>query len=304
MLKTISATFVLMLALAAPAIASADAGVDPARAADPTIHQIYAAADSGKLSEADAMIARVLRAHPSSAKAHFVHAELLVKEGQLAAARSELDQARVLAPDLPFAKPEAVAGLVRALEPLSAPRASLQSAFSGAATPTPAAATPSILPTALTVLALVVAGIVLLRSLMRRNAPGRSPTWGGNAAAPSYAGYGPGFGSAQPPQPMAAAPVGGGGMGLGGALATGAAMGLGAVAVEEAVRHFAGGTGGYGDRQGFFGRDDAGVGRYDRDPAFANNLGPDTNADMGGNDFGISDASSWDSGGGGDDNSW
>ena len=34
-------------------------------------------------------------------------------------------------------------------------------------------------------------------------------------------------------------------------------------------------------------------------PAFANDLGPDTSDDLGGSDFGISDAGSWDNGGGG-----
>jgi hypothetical protein len=79
--------------------------------------------------------------------------------------------------------------------------------------------------------------------------------------------------------------------GLGGALMTGAAMGLGAVAVEEAVRHFS-----HRDDRA----DDEFSRRIDR-PAFGSNLGPDTNADMGGNDFGITDAGSWDSGGGGVD---
>ena len=77
---------------------------------------------------------------------------------------------------------------------------------------------------------------------------------------------------------------------------TGAAMGLGAVAVEEAVRHFT-----HRDD-----RTDDELSRHNHQPAFANNLGPDTNADMGGNDFGIVDAGSWDSGDGGVDsnNDW
>ncbi|SEB25456.1 hypothetical protein [Variovorax sp. YR216] len=101
-----------------------------------------------------------------------------------------------------------------------------------------------------------------------------------------------------PPQPAPA-----GGMGIGGALATGAAMGLGAMAVEEAVRHIS-----HRDESsdGFrsVGRDDSDD-RRGHSPAFANDLGPDLDPNMGGNDFGISDSSSWDSGGsdssGGDD---
>ena len=76
-------------------------------------------------------------------------------------------------------------------------------------------------------------------------------------------------------------------MGLGSALATGAAVGLGAVAVEAAVRHFA-----HRDEQ----RDDARL-LPNHSPAFANNLGPDTDRELGGTDFGITDTDSWDSGG-------
>ena len=83
-------------------------------------------------------------------------------------------------------------------------------------------------------------------------------------------------------------------MGLGGALATGAAMGLGAMAVEEAVQHFTHRNERSGGLQSF-GRDDGDV-RRGQSPAFANDLGPDLNPDLGGNDFGISDSSSWDSG--------
>jgi hypothetical protein len=82
-----------------------------------------------------------------------------------------------------------------------------------------------------------------------------------------------------------AGPAGGGlGSGILGGLATGAAVGAGMVAGEELMRHFTEGGS----------RNAASV------PAGGWDAAPD---DMGGNDFGIADDSSWDdtTGGGGDD---
>jgi hypothetical protein len=39
---------------------------------DPTVHQIYEAASSGHLDQAQQMMDEVLRDHPNSAKAHYV----------------------------------------------------------------------------------------------------------------------------------------------------------------------------------------------------------------------------------------
>ncbi|MEJ8810827.1 hypothetical protein WKW77_07085 [Variovorax ureilyticus] len=300
MSKPLAAALALTFALAAPTLAFADAesGAPYSQKGDPSIHQIYEAASAGRLSDADAMIAKVLKDYPSSAKAHFVHAELLAKEGRSAAARSELSRARELAPDLPFAKPEAIAGLVRALEQPAAQRSSAAPAAYGHVAP--ASTAPSLLPKVMLLLALMGAGALLLRHLMRRNMPA-APAWNsGGSVAPSYGGgYVPGYGNGQPMPPQ---PAPAGGMGLGGALATGAAMGLGAMAVEEAVRHFSR-RDDRSDRFQSFGRDDSSDSRGHA-PAFANDLGPELDPNMGGNDFGISDASSWDSGdsgSGGDD---
>ena len=76
--------------------------------AEPTINQIYEAAQSGKLDLAQTMVQQVLIAHPNSAKAHFAEAELLAKQGRAANSQAELSTAERLAPGLPFAKPAAV----------------------------------------------------------------------------------------------------------------------------------------------------------------------------------------------------
>ena len=114
--KRLAVQLSLVLALAAPAIALAQRSASTAQVHEPTIDDIYKAAQIGHFSDADRMMEQVLKAHPSSAKAHFVHSELLAKEGRLTAAKAEYATADELAPGLPFAKPEAVAGLLQRLD--------------------------------------------------------------------------------------------------------------------------------------------------------------------------------------------
>jgi Tfp pilus assembly protein PilF len=88
--------------------ASAWCAAPLAWAQDATVQQVYQAAEAGKLIEAQAMMDKVLQAHPNSGKAHFVKAELLARQGKNAEAAKELATAERLAPGLPFAKPQAV----------------------------------------------------------------------------------------------------------------------------------------------------------------------------------------------------
>jgi hypothetical protein len=92
-------------------LASALSASNAVFADEPSLHQIYQAAEAGKLNEAQTMMQEVLKAHPKSGKAHFVEAELLAKQGQHQNAKAELATAELLAPGLPFAKPEAVKNL-------------------------------------------------------------------------------------------------------------------------------------------------------------------------------------------------
>ncbi len=66
----------------ARSFASIAASPSFAQAADPTMDQIYEAAASGHLDQAQQMITQVLADHPTSAKAHYVQAELYAKEGK------------------------------------------------------------------------------------------------------------------------------------------------------------------------------------------------------------------------------
>ena len=105
-----------------------------ALAADPTMAQVYEAARTGHLDQAEQMMAQVLRDHPKSAKAHFVAAAVYARAHDFGRARQELSTAEGLEPGLPFEGPEKVRALQlelaqgssgnsgRVLVPYAAPR--------------------------------------------------------------------------------------------------------------------------------------------------------------------------------------
>jgi len=70
--------------------------------------QIYQAATTGHLDQAQQMITEVLANHPASAKAHWVQAELFAKEGKGNLARSEVLEAERLNPGLTEFSPKSV----------------------------------------------------------------------------------------------------------------------------------------------------------------------------------------------------
>jgi uncharacterized protein len=277
MLKRIAAPLVLVTALAC---------AGPVLAADPTVDQVYQAARAGHLDEAQQLMNQVLRDHPGSAKAHYVEAEISARAANFPRAREELAKAQQLDPSGSFAKPEALARLQRELA-------------RGSASPRPG--TYMTYPRAQEhhsgfgywpIILLIVAGGVILWALSRRTAPRYYPTGGVPPGGPVSGGYGgpPGYGPAGYGPPM-----GGGGIGSGivGGLASGLALGAGVAAGEELVHHWI-------DKDG---------NRVEGPPP-ADYVPPpqDDNANMGGNDFGVSDSGSWDdnsfggdSGGGGDD---
>ena len=257
-------------------------------AAEPSLHEVYQAVEAGQFKQAQTMMDQVLRDHPNSAKAHFVEAELLAKQGQVDMARAELGTAERLAPGLPFAKPEAVESLKRHFN--SSAR------ITPTATPIPVAAAASNFPWGLLIGGLVlIAGLfVFMRS--RRQAPFMATA--GSGYMPAGSGYAPGFGAGNPqgfggPGVGPVGPASGGmGSGILGGLATGAALGAGMIAGEALMhRVLDGGEHHAGDAARF-------------QPSNDDALVPDANYDVGGNDFGVTDGGSWDSGssdsGGGD----
>jgi uncharacterized protein len=270
----------------------------PAFAAEPSLHEVYQAANGGKTDEAQRMMQEVLLAHPNSGKAHYVEAELLAKQGKQKEAASELASAERLAPGLPFATPQSVASLKEAI----AHHAS-SATVSNPVQHAPFAAQPdrqeSAFPWGMLLIGLgLVAFIVWASKLMsRRNQPVQD---GPSAAGPGawrpaypsspYGGPAPGYGASP-----AATPAAGTGLGsqmLGG-LATGAAVGVGVVAGEALMHRFMDGQkAAPTSEHAFSGFDDI----------------PDLPStplnDMEGSDFGIADNASWDDGGSGGDSEW
>jgi hypothetical protein len=261
-----TALLYLALCFTAPAFAEDDA----------TMHQVYLAAQAGKFNEAQAMMDKVLRDHPNSAKAHFVEAELLAKQGQLIKAGDELSAAERLEPGLSFVKPETLQKL----------KGHIASAANGVKQPnviqpnvvhqnTPAFAKDS-MPTILLILGIGLIVLFIIFILGRRNA--------NKFPAKNYAGNAPG--SNMPPMGAGMGQPAAGGMGSGimGNLATGAAMGAGVVAGEALMHHFID-----GDKNKVVPEHD------NSDWTSASNVNDfNTNDDLGGTDFGVADASSWD----------
>jgi uncharacterized protein len=258
---TLATTATLALALTSPAFADSD----------PTVDQIYTAANSGHLDQAQTMISQVLADHPSSAKAHYIQAELYAREGKIPLARSELATAEKLQPGLPHENPRSVQELKAQL--------GLGGGVMRSAGPAMMRSVPAERSFPWGTVLLLVGVIALLWMVFRRrntNTYAQYPAPGpGMGGAP---GYGPGYGPA---------PMGGGGIGSGiaGGLASGLAVGAGVVAGEELAHHFL----------------DGGRGGGIIPPAEAGESG-NPNADMGGADFGVNDpGSGWDDGGGGGD---
>lgn len=247
--------------------------------AEPTLNQVYEAAHAGKLEQAQVMMQQVLVAHPNSAKAHFVQAELSAQQGQPGRAREELALAEKLAPGLAFAKPAAVQSLRTQLAaaPVPARQAMVQRP---ASSPFPWG------------MVLVLGGaavafvIFLTRNRAQSQAAAPMAYGGGNGlSGPQTFGAGPGA----PPsygQPVYGQPTGSGlgGQVMGG-LATGLAVGAGVMAAQAIGKSL--------------------MGRDQPSAAFpatsGNNYEPLAgNGDLGGQDFGVADTGSWDDGGGGD----
>lgn len=257
-------------------------------AEDPTLHQVYEAAQAGRLNEAQAMMDIVLRDHPNSAKAHFVEAELLARQGQLAKAGSELNTAERLAPGLPFEKPQAVDALRNRIA---------SSANASRLSPAPQAPqtlrteASSGIPWGMLLFGggLIAAIIYFARAMGRRNAStfptGMNSGYAPQGAAPGGAAQAYGAGGMAPPMGSSGAGIGSGIMG---GLATGAALGAGMVAGEALMHHFT----------------DGNRGSASAPPPVADSWDSPASNNMGGADFGVNDSSSWDDssgGGGGDD---
>ncbi len=271
---------------------------------EPTLNQVYEAAQSGKMDQAQTMIQQVLVAHPNSAKAHFVQAELFAKQGLNGRASDMLATAERLSPGLPFAKAEAVQNLRAKISA----RPVQQSSGNGNASPnhltgySGSAAPASSFSWGMPLL--LAGGVMLIGYFMFRRkdaavefhaqppygnpvnqAPMGSPA-GNGLSGPQTFGMGSGPATPVYGQP----PASGIGSNIAGGLATGLAVGAGMMAAQAIGKSLMGNS----------------DGNHDGSSRLANNSGNnyepivDNNSNMGGQNFGITDNGSWDDGGSAD----
>ena len=274
---------------------------------EPTLNQVYEAAQSGKMDQAQTMIQQVLVAHPNSGKAHFVQAELFAKQGLNGRASDMLATAEKLSPGLPFAKAEAVQSLrakisARPVQQASSNGNSSSSHLTSSAAPSMPAATFSWgMPL------LLAGGVMLVGFFMFRrknpavefNAPSpyanqanqanQTPT--GSLAANGLIGpqsFGAGGAPAAAPV-YAQPPASGIGRNIAGGLATGLAVGAGMMAAQAIGKSLMGNNEGNHDSSTRLANNNSN-----------NNYEPIPDNSMGGQNFGVADSGSWDDSGSSD----
>ena len=260
---------------------------------EPSMSQIYATAQAGKLDEAQVMVQQVLVAHPKSAKAHFVQSELYARQGNLTKAREALSTAQGLAPGLPFAKPEAVQALQSQLAARPATTPATKVAPYAAPAPAPTQSSGSWLLPALLAVGVIAAGYFIFRRKPAQNFD-QNPGYGNGLNGPQGFGNGgmqpamqPGMQGGYGQQPMYGQPAGSGiGGRIMGGVATGLAVGAGVMAAEAIGRNL-------------MGNHDTGSRSVDNSSASTYEPIGNSNTDMGGQNFGVSDTS-WDDAGSAD----
>jgi hypothetical protein len=211
----------------------------------PTAQEVQAEVQQGRYARAEEMMREVVAAKPDNAKAHYVYAEILARQGKVGLAGEEATKARQIDPDIKFTDPEKFRSFEAALLAAQTPsaRAPIDSGRANAAAPTRAApAAPTGVPSWVWLAGLVVVGVLLWRGFARSRA-----AQGGAVAAPGAAygapgsAYGPGA-----PAPMGTPPYGPGYQGyppqrgsglLGTGLAAAGGVAAGMLASEMLQRH-------------------------------------------------------------------
>ncbi|MGA7180665.1 MAG: hypothetical protein WBX11_13910 [Thiobacillaceae bacterium] len=229
----------------------------------PTIREVYAAAGAGHLTQTRTMVDQVLAAKPDSAKGHFVKAELCAAQLDRSCARDELASAKRLEPGLTFANPAAVRKLetlTLGATPLQRSTPNSESGFNW-----------TWVALGLGIIALLwwVVSIATRRAALNANLAYAGGAMVSASPTNTMSGVSPGYGA-----PISS---GGFGMGLGKSLATGAALGAGMVAGEALADSF--------------------LHRGQSTPLMdtpVNAPSHEMTSDLGGNDFGIGNADSWD----------
>lgn len=79
--------------------------ISTAAFAVPTAQQIESAMSQGNWQQADAGLTEVLQAHPDNARAHYLYAQVLDREGRAGDALAQIQQAKTLDPQIRFTDP-------------------------------------------------------------------------------------------------------------------------------------------------------------------------------------------------------
>src|SRR5215469_1329593 len=72
----------------------------------PSVQQIESAMSQGDWQRADSGLTEVLQAHPNNARAHYLYAQVLNREGRYADALTQVEQAKSLDPQMRFTQPQ------------------------------------------------------------------------------------------------------------------------------------------------------------------------------------------------------
>jgi hypothetical protein len=223
--------FILSVALAA---ASAFAW------ALPSLSEVEAQVQQGHYAQAESMMREVVAAKPSSARAHYVYAEILAHDGKFASAADEARLARQLDPDIKFTSAEKFSAFEALLQRQQgeatrsriAPSSTQSHTPNAPAAMAPAATASAGIPSWVWLGGLAVIAFLLWRGFSRSRASAAAA--GGAVAAPGAYGvppmgpngpnagqpgmpYGPGYPGARP---------GSGMLGLGAAAVGGVAAGM------------------------------------------------------------------------------
>jgi uncharacterized membrane protein YgcG len=201
----------------------------------PSVGEVQAEVAKGNYAHAEAMMREVVTARPSSARAHYLYAEILAHDRQFDQAADQARLAQTLDPAITFTQPDKFRSFEALLEREQAHARRSPSAATGLSNPAPMAAA---LPAALSpqrssglpgwvwVLGLVAVGLLIWKLFSGRqqsmSAVSYSPGFNGGGAGPMPMPMGGGYG----PGMMAPPSAGSGLLGTGLAVAGGVAAGM------------------------------------------------------------------------------
>jgi hypothetical protein len=161
----------------------------------PTLQQVEAEVQQGHTEHAESMMSEVIAAKPGSARAHYVYAEILARNGKFAKAAEEEAKARQIDPNASFASPEQVQAFEQLLdrEQRPASRALQAPTAGGGVAPMRATAPSPGIPSWIWLALLAAVAFFLWRGFSRSRATAAAAWPGaGGVPAPGYGGVNPG----------------------------------------------------------------------------------------------------------------